>query len=224
MVTQFFTVRHGQASFGADDYDKLSELGWRQARWLGEHWRAEGLQFDRILCGDLRRHRETAQGLCEGLDLEGVTPQLLPQLNEFDFHGLTRLYGQHNPQAVPGEGSPRAHYYRFLKSAMLAWSRGEVSPNESWQAFEQRIDEALSVIADAPRGSKTLVVSSGGAIAMMIRQVLGAHPETVTRLNMQIRNTAVSHFFGNGEECSLHSFNHLPHMETPERREYITYS
>lgn len=223
-MTQFFTVRHGQASFGADDYDRLSELGWRQARWLGEHWRAEGVQFDRILCGDLRRHRETARGICEGMGQDGVSPQLVPQLNEFDFRGLTSLFGQHKPDAVPAEGSPRAHYYRFLKGAMLAWSRGEIAPEESWQAFEQRIDEALSVMADTPRGSRTLVVSSGGAIAMMIRQILGAQPETVTRLNMQIRNTAVTHLFGGGGQFSLHSFNHLPHLDYAERREFITYS
>ena len=29
-------IRHGQASFGADDYDLLSALGERQARLLGE--------------------------------------------------------------------------------------------------------------------------------------------------------------------------------------------
>ncbi|GAA5525644.1 phosphoglycerate mutase GpmB [Microbulbifer aestuariivivens] len=223
-MAEFFTVRHGQASFGADDYDKLSELGWRQARWLGEHWRDQGLHFDRVLCGDLRRHWETARGICEGLGLPGDSAQLVPQLNEFDFHAVTRFYGQHQPEEVPEPGSPRSHYYRFLKSAMLAWTRGEITPQESWQAFEARIAEALAVVADAPRGSKTLVVSSAGAIAMMIRQVLGAAPDTVTRLNLQIRNTAVSHFFAGSGELSLHSFNHLPHLDTPQRREFITYS
>jgi broad specificity phosphatase PhoE len=36
-----YLVRHGQASFGADDYDQLSELGGAGVR-LGEHWRAQG--------------------------------------------------------------------------------------------------------------------------------------------------------------------------------------
>ena len=37
-MPEFFLVRHGQASFGADNYDKLSALGHRQARWLGGYF------------------------------------------------------------------------------------------------------------------------------------------------------------------------------------------
>jgi broad specificity phosphatase PhoE len=223
-LAEFYTVRHGQASFGAADYDKLSELGWRQARWLGEHWSAAGMGFGRILCGDLLRHRETAQGICEGLQLDAGQLQLFPQLNEFDFHSVMQAYGERNPQAVPAQGSPRADYYRFLKKAMLAWAAGEIDTRESWQGFEQRVDEVLGIISDSPKGSKTLVVSSGGTISMMVRRVLGAHADTVTQLNMQIKNTAVSRFFSTPNNISLHSFNHVPHLETEERQEFITYS
>ena len=59
-------VRHGQASFGADDYDRLSELGWRQSRRLGEYWKGKGQQFDQIIMGTLRRHDETWRGIAEG--------------------------------------------------------------------------------------------------------------------------------------------------------------
>ena len=40
-----YLVRHGQASFGAADYDNLSELGHRQAVRLGEYWRERGMKF-----------------------------------------------------------------------------------------------------------------------------------------------------------------------------------
>ena len=223
-MAEFYTVRHGQASFGAADYDKLSDLGWRQARWLGEHWRDAGLRFDRVLCGDLLRHRETAQGICEGLDLDVSRVELVPHLNEFDFHSVMRSYGEHEPHSVPAKDAGRADYYRFLKKAMLAWANGEIAPAETWQAFEQRIEGGLKMIGNGPRGSTTLVVSSGGAIAMMVRQVLGAHAETVTQLNMQIKNTSVSRFFSSADSISLHSFNHVPHLESEERQEFITYS
>ncbi|MFC6635166.1 histidine phosphatase family protein [Microbulbifer taiwanensis] len=223
-MAEFYTVRHGQASFGAADYDKLSELGWRQARWLGEHWRAAGMEFDRILCGDLLRHRETTRGICEGLEMDAGEVQIAPQLNEFNFHSVLQGYGERDPQSVPQPGASRSDYYRYLKKAMLAWAEGEISPAESWHAFEQRIEEALGLIGDSPKGSRTLVVSSGGAIAMMVRQVLGAHADTVTKLNMQIKNTAVSRFFTGSDSISLHSFNHVPHLEMEARQEFITYS
>jgi len=223
-LTEIYTVRHGQASFGAADYDKLSELGWRQARWLGEHWRAAGMDFDRIVCGDLLRHRETAQGICAGLELDVSQIELLPQLNEFDFHSVMRSYGERAPHEVPPAGGGRAEYYRFLKKAMLAWSAGAICPAESWGDFEGRIDSALQSIGAAPKGSRTLVVSSGGAIAMMVRRVLDAHADTVIKLNMQIKNTAVSRFFAGTSGINLHSFNHVPHLESGARQEFITYS
>ncbi|WP_164030788.1 histidine phosphatase family protein, partial [Serratia marcescens] len=46
-----YLIRHGQASFGADDYDVLSPTGIRQAEILGDHLRNLGVRFDRVLSG-----------------------------------------------------------------------------------------------------------------------------------------------------------------------------
>ena len=230
-MPEIFVVRHGQASFGSDNYDQLSELGWRQARWLGEHFAEDGVGFDRVVCGDLQRHRETATGICEGLGLDASALEINPQLNEFDFLHVMRAYGERDPQAVPAKHSARADFYRFLKKAMHAWANGEITGAETWLAFEQRVETALGLIGNQPSPSsekspkgKTLVVSSGGAIAMMVRQILGAPSHTVTQLNMQIKNTAVTRLFAGRSGISLHSFNHVPHLENRERRDYITYS
>ena len=59
-------VRHGQASFGADDYDVLSEIGWEQSRVLGRYLAERDLRPDVLLRGGMRRHRETAEGMVEG--------------------------------------------------------------------------------------------------------------------------------------------------------------
>ena len=66
-MAQFYLVRHGQASFGTDNYDRLSELGHQQARWLGEYFAERDMGFDALVSGDLVRHRETGAGICEGL-------------------------------------------------------------------------------------------------------------------------------------------------------------
>ena len=55
-------VRHGQASFGTDDYDVLSETGWEQARLLGAWLAGRGVTPDVVVRGGMRRHRETAEG------------------------------------------------------------------------------------------------------------------------------------------------------------------
>ena len=46
-----YLIRHGQASFGADDYDVLSTVGERQSVALGEHLARLGLRLDRCVAG-----------------------------------------------------------------------------------------------------------------------------------------------------------------------------
>ena len=58
---EIYLVRHGQASFGADDYDQLSPLGAEQGRILGRWHAGLGLQIDGIALGGLKRHRQTAE-------------------------------------------------------------------------------------------------------------------------------------------------------------------
>src|SRR5574338_357101 len=58
-----YLVRHAQASFGAKDYDRLSELGRQQARWLGGYFAERGLRFARVLSGTLARQQDTAREL-----------------------------------------------------------------------------------------------------------------------------------------------------------------
>jgi broad specificity phosphatase PhoE len=65
-MSEVYFVRHGQASFGSDNYDQLSEKGHLQARLLGEYFASQQMQFDHILTGDMVRHRETAEGICAG--------------------------------------------------------------------------------------------------------------------------------------------------------------
>ena len=60
-------VRHGQASFGAEDYDALSGLGAEQARVLGKSLAERGFRPGLVLRGTLRRQEGTVAGLLAGL-------------------------------------------------------------------------------------------------------------------------------------------------------------
>ena len=53
-------VRHGQASFSADDYDRLSPAGEAQARRLGDYWTRQAEVFDEVYVGPRRRQQQTA--------------------------------------------------------------------------------------------------------------------------------------------------------------------
>lgn len=225
-MAELYLVRHGQASFGAENYDKLSELGYQQAIWLGEYFKERGHQFDSILTGDLVRHRETAEGIAEGLGLQAPTFNAFTGLNEFDFHSLLSAYGKQFPEQSLGSDAPRSAYYKLLKKTMHLWSQGKLEGDlpETWQEFEHRVDHVMTMIQRELHGQKVLAVSSGGAIAMALRQILKAPSDTVIELNLQTKNTALAHCFFNPKAMRVTSFNHVPHLDTNERNDKITYS
>ena len=65
-----YLVRHGQASFGADNYDELSALGHRQSVRLGEYFKYKGIVFDATMTGTLQRQIQTFADICEGMGVE----------------------------------------------------------------------------------------------------------------------------------------------------------
>jgi len=225
-MSELYLIRHGQASFGAKNYDKLSELGMQQAKWLGEYFQQREIAFSRLWLGDLVRHQETAEGICSALPL---APEKVTQasLNEFDFQNIASAYLRLFPHEKPAVDAKPAEFYRLLKKAMKAWS-GDRLPKEllteSWQQFRERVEQSRQDICAADDGNPVLVVSSGGAIAMFMGLVLGLGAEQVIELNMQIKNSAFSHFYFNQHTVRLSSFNNIPHMDVPDRFSKITFS
>lgn len=225
-MSELYLVRHAQASFGEANYDRLSDLGHRQARWLGEYFLARGLVFDRIICGDMLRHRQTMDAIVEAMSGELPAPEAHPQWNEFDFEVLVETYLAQNPHDIPPDGAPRRKWFGVLRKALHAWSEGRLPDTvpERWEQFEARVSEGLSLATrSAPESSRVLVVSSGGAISMAIRQVLQAPPAAMVQINLQTRNCSYSHFFFNRDGIQLSGFNHVPHLEHPDRDGAITY-
>ncbi|MDU7587978.1 MAG: histidine phosphatase family protein, partial [Acidovorax sp.] len=217
-------VRHGQASFGADDYDQLSPRGHEQAVRLGAYWRERGLQFDAVLCGTLRRHAQTLQGIQQGL--EGTPePLLMPGLNEYDSHALIHCV---HPMPLPRPDTPELYkqHFRLLCDAMAQWMAGTISPAgmPCWDDFSGGVRAALDHVRRQHTGHNVLLVSSGGPIATAVGEVLCTPPEVTIALNMRIRNSAVTEFSISPKRLMLQTFNTLPHLDTPEHRGWATHA
>jgi broad specificity phosphatase PhoE len=220
-MAELVLVRHGQASFGADDYDKLSELGWRQSRWLGEYFAERGAAFDLVMRGSLRRHAETLAGIGEGMGraLDGAED---PRLDEYDSHALLNAHLKGNPMP---EGGDRREHFRILREAMYAWTDGTLGgyPHEPFAEFRGRV---LAALADARKGTakRVLVVSSGGPISTILAEVLGMPPRGVVDLNLQTRNTGISELQAGASRIHCVSFNNVPHLDRLDRHGALTYS
>lgn len=222
-----YLVRHGQASFGAADYDQLSELGARQARRLGQYWRqqrGDALAFDAVLTGTLRRQRQTWQGIAEGAALAGVPHLEWPGLNEYDSHAVIAAIHP-APLARPDTPELYRQHFRLLREGLAAWMRGDVQPvgMPSYHDFVAGVMGALDHVRAHCSGD-VLLVSSGGPIATAVAHILEAPPATSIELNLRIRNTALTEFVFTPKRHQLLTYNTLPHLDAPQYRDWVTFA
>ncbi|MEQ9692585.1 histidine phosphatase family protein [Shimia sp. SDUM112013] len=206
-------VRHGQANTEARDeisYDRLSDLGHQQARWLGHHMETTADKFQRVYCGTLTRHIETATSMGADRHADIVRD---PRLNEFAYFTLSRLMEEQHGLSVPSE---REAFVEHLPTVLGAWERGEIEgAPESYAAFEARVRDAMEDVA-AGQG-RALVVTSGGLIGMVLRQTLSLDIQGWAKMCLAIMNTSLHRWQMVLDQPLLVQFNAVPHLESPDR-------
>jgi len=217
-------VRHAQASYGSEDYDRLSPLGWTQAELLGRWLAGHAPPFARVRVGAMRRHRETLAAIRKAYGEAGLAlPEAEedPALNEFDHGAVIRAFlveradadlraraGSHDPQVV----GPMLH------AAILAWARDELDAvPECWTGFGQRVARAGTAAVAAGEEGAVLVVSSGGVIARLAQQALEVPAARAVDLNLAIRNASINEFVARQGQLRFGSYNTLPHLAHDRR-------
>lgn len=231
-MTTIFLVRHGQASFGSQNYDQLSTLGQRQGQVLGEYWSKIKFSFDAVYAGDMLRQQDTARAALASMQREGLPIQTLSCFNEYAFEPILRAYlpliGSENPdlaQQMPNIYSDHKLFQTVFGLAISKWLEDAPhgnAPFESWRTFFDRCVNGLNQIASA--GHKRVVVfTSGGVISVALRTALGLDDVTTFRQNWRIYNGSVHSFHKGRSDLSLLSFNNIAHLELTEQKELITY-
>ena len=189
-------VRHGQASFGSDDYDVLSGTGWEQGRQLGA-WLAERKVVPTVTVrGGMRRHRETAEAMVEAAGW-AVDVEVDPGWDEFDHLGVVAAYPD-----VPAGELDRREFQRVFELATQRWAGGgfDAEYAEPWRGFVDRVRGALDRASDrAGPGGTVVVVSSGGPIAAACAALVdpigedpAAHARAWSRFNTVVVNSSVT--------------------------------
>ncbi|MDK3257674.1 histidine phosphatase family protein [Blastococcus capsensis] len=212
-------VRHGQASFGADDYDVLSELGRRQATCLGEELRRRDLRDPLIVSGTLRRQRDTAALLAEAAGWP-VSAEIDPRLDEYDHLDLLKRYPTDPGNQPVGESGSR-QVQRLLDAALRSWiAAGEP---DGWPAFSSGAVAAVAdLVAGLPRGRDAVVATSAGVIAAVTAALLAAPAEGVVALNRAAVNAGITSVLAGAGGLSLLAFNDHAHV-TGDRRHLLSY-
>lgn len=215
-MTHITLVRHGQANTHAttsEDYDRLSDLGRQQAEWLGQYLIDTHTAYDHVWSGNMARHLATASGM--GHD----APRVDPRLNEFDYFTLARL--AELEQDLPAPQSSE-EFARNIPQLMEIWRDDALSDApERFQDFEGRAQGAIEDILG--QGGRSLVVTSGGFISMVLRQVLRLEIPEMTRLMFLLRNSSVTEIEYVHGHLMLSVFNAVPHLAAPDRAHARTF-
>jgi broad specificity phosphatase PhoE len=209
-------VRHGQASFGADDYDVLSERGWEQGRLLGAWLTARAVTPTSLVRGGMRRHRETAEAVAgaAGWSVEAATD---PGWDEFDHLAVVAACPD-----VPAGDLDRREFQRVFERATARWTAGadDADYAETWSGFRSRVAEALDrACARAGPGGTAIVVSSGGPIAAACAALADPEADDAafarmwSRFNAVLVNSSVTRVVVGSTGPRLLTYNEHPHLE-----------
>lgn len=200
-----FLVRHGQASFGAQDYDNLSERGHHQSHLVGEELRRREVRFAHVLSGDMRRQRDTARAA-------GFSTEEDPRWNEYDHRSLLAAHTSVNG----GEITDVAAMQKALDSALRSWVGAAESElyTENWNDFATRVNAAFDdVIARMNKGENALVFTSGGVIGALAARFIGGQAAGFFGLQRVTCNTGITKVVTGRSGTSLVSFNEHGHLE-----------
>jgi broad specificity phosphatase PhoE len=214
-MASIYLIRHGQASFGTDDYDRLSDLGGRQAQVLGEYLDQCGIHFDAVYSGELLRQRRTAE--------IAVGPQSAPSVavdarfneinNEEQLTTLLPVVLERYPELealVPSMGHSSKDYQKILKRVFNYWVSEECEEPaiQSWEEYAGNVQGALREVMRSQGSGKTIgIFTSGGTIATAVSQVLGIAGHGTYSFYEPVINCSVTRLFYSGERVSLSYFN-----------------
>jgi broad specificity phosphatase PhoE len=235
-MSDLYFIRHGQASFGADEYDKISDKGDIQSGLLAEYLYNSGIIFDTVYSGTLERQKHTANRFIQYYADKNIPLAQLKQdkiLNEYNSKEIVKHY---LPIVLNEDPSLSAHIkriytdkraFQILFNAIMQQvvsGKHEFTGMESWKDFKERVRTALNkIMAENGRNKKAIIFSSGGPIAAAVQLALNMSDEKGMLLARQIVNTSITRFKYNEQEISLHSLNSYPHLELYKAKDLITF-
>jgi len=212
-------VRHGQASAGTDNYDRLSPKGVRQATLLGEFWARQNVNVDAAFNGTLERQQHTAKLALQPLTCSpDVT--VLPAIDEYDHTKVDLVHGE----GITSDGG--AIEFDDYLNIMRHWKNtpdADKHSLESFQHFEQRGWQAIREAALKAEPRATLVFfTSGGIVSTVLQQVLSLSFEQTMHLIWETRNASITQLHVSENASYMLDYNTVPHLLAENDKTLIT--
>jgi broad specificity phosphatase PhoE len=232
-VGTLYLIRHGQASYGEADYDRLSPRGIEQAHAVGR-WAAHQ-RLDALYAGPLRRQQQTAQYANEAAGGALPPSAALAELAEYPAfemlqHLVPRLVAEDPKFARLTETPTPRLLDEAFQTILTKWSRDEwaVEGVERVAMFVARVRAGLDrVLRAAGSGARLACVTSAGPIGVAVGLVFEIPAERMVRTSIVVRNASITElrfrskdFDWQPDQLSLVTFNataHLPEELHTER-------
>lgn len=154
-MTKLYFTRHGQTQWNLEGKmqghqdSALTELGIKQAIWLGEKLETE--HIDIIISSSSGRAYHTAEIICGNRDIEIIKRDDLKEIHLGEWEGL------HHTEV---EEKYSEQHHNFWKAPHLYEPHG----GETYQEFMDRVTEAVKEIVHTYEGKNILLV--GHAVVM----------------------------------------------------------
>jgi broad specificity phosphatase PhoE len=236
-MSALLLIRHGQAAAYEPDSDRLTEIGERQARRVGEALAREGALPVRMVSGSLVRQRRTLELASEVLASHGVSMPVAvidPRWNEYDAPGIldgllpalakseasfAALVAEFQANAASPERN--RYFQRMFEVLMETWRRGLVAAPgvEAFGTFHARVRQALDELTNEGGRGTTIVFTSGGPIGVCAQLATGAPDAAALTLNFRVKNGSLTELVFSKGRLSLDGFNAVGHIE-PELRTF----
>ena len=229
-MAAIYLIRHGQASFGAADYDQLSDKGCEQARILGAFWQDFSID-NQLYSGDLSRHIQTFENFQQGAKRKDMPITINAGFNEFDHVDILKNYNEqwnNFPQrsahfAKQSQANKKLQKEFSLALAKWVSCKEKGQYNELWSEFKQRCITALNEVINqylenkqqeesSTKGKDIFIFTSGGTISILIQHILKLTDQQALEINQQLRNTCVTKLLFSENKLSVDYFNNYSHL------------
>ena len=231
-----YFIRHGQASFGQKNYDRLSPAGILQARILGEYLAGIRFVFHEAYCGNMERQQHTAREVMTGFTSGGLafpSPVTRGAFDEYDAFTVWKNQTQRMiqekvllPEDMDRTLTDKRRFQQLFERVMMRWISGNHDAPDSirWKDFVDRVQEGIRALtAGSGSGHHIAVFTSGGPISVAMQMALNLSDTKAMEISWQVMNASVSRFYFNSRGIFLAGFNDIAHLAMKQDASLLTY-
>ena len=236
-MSVIYLIRHGQASFSAQDYDQLSDHGILQSQLLGEALKQKISSNSQIISGTMLRHKQTMQHSLSALDnhqaLRGLALEDC-RWNEYDHKNILAVYNaalatpQGIKQYLTEQNKPFNQFKQLFIEAITQWVLASVSTHytESFKAFCQRVLAGLTQVAKSSNEKPTVIYTSGGPISIVVCHLMGIPLHRFLDVNWNLVNGGITKLITRGpqQKLTISTLNEHDFFAQQQDKTFITYT